>query len=174
MDSEGDHSEYVANFVIGDTTDRGYFTFATEIREKTPLYQTERPNITNNSVSSSGTGNPGRYNVPIRGADGAITGTETLVDPGCGVAASLQWTQRGGNTRNNISGRVSGSVCRFEFGEFFNFVTPNKTLNTYPNYEYQINDRLTYEGSFIYSSAKRKPWLSPRTLAVETVISTIF
>ena len=34
MDSEGDHSEYVANFVIGDTTDRGYFTFATEIREK--------------------------------------------------------------------------------------------------------------------------------------------
>ena len=88
MDSEGDHSEYVANFVIGDTTDRGYFTFATEIREKTPLYQTERPNITNNSVSSSGTGNPGRYNVPIRGADGSITGTETLVDPGCGVAAS--------------------------------------------------------------------------------------
>ena len=163
MDSEGDHSEYVANFVIGDTTDRGYFTFATEIREKTPLYQTERPNITNNSVSSSGTGNPGRYNVPIRGADGAITGTETLVDPGCGVAASPggNGPNAVGNTRNNISGRVSGSVCRFEFGEFFNFVTPNKTFNTYLNYEYQINDRLTYEGSFIYSRQRNESRGSP-------------
>ena len=163
MDSEGDHSEYVANFVIGDTTDRGYFTFATEIREKTPLYQTERPNITNNSVSSSGTGNPGRYNVPIRGADGSITGTETLVDPGCGVAASPggNGASAAGNTRNNISGRISGSVCRFEFGEFFNFVTPNKTFNTYLNYEYQINDRLTYEGSFIYSRQRNESRGSP-------------
>ena len=56
MDSEGDHDEYVANFLIGDRTDRGYFTFATEVREKTALFQTERPDITNQSVSSSGTG----------------------------------------------------------------------------------------------------------------------
>ncbi len=164
MDSEGDHEEYVANFLIGDTTDRGYFTFATEIREKTPLFQTERPNITNLSVSSSGTGNPGRYNVPVRGADGALTDVvETLVDPGCGVAASPggNGSTSAGNYRNNLSGRVSGSVCRFEFGEFFNFVTPNKTLNTYLNYEYQINDQLVYEGSFIYSRQRNRSRGSP-------------
>ena len=151
--------------MIGDTTDRGYFTFATEVREKTPLYQTDRANITSKSVSSSGTGNPGRYNVPTRGADGSILagGTQTLVDPGCGVAASPggNGASAAGNIRNNISGRVSGSVCRFEFGEFFNFVTPNKSLNTYLNYEYRINDQLTYEGSFIYSRQRNESRGSP-------------
>ena len=163
MDSEGDHDEYVANFLIGDTTDRGYFTFATEIRERTPLFQTERSNITNQSNSSSGTGNPGMYDVPVRDANGAISGLETLVDPGCGAATSPGGDGAGvaGMVRNNISGRVSNNVCRFEFGEFFNFVTPNKTINTYLNYEYRINDQLTYEGSFIYSRQRNRSRGSP-------------
>ena len=171
MDSEGDHDEYVANFLIGDRTDRGYFTFATEVREKTALFQTERPDITNQSVSSSDSGNPGVYDVPIRGPNGlilasnlkddqnnAIPNVETLVDPGCGIAASPggNGPNVGGMVRNNLSGRVSENVCLFEFGEFFNFVTPNKTINSYLNYEYRINDQFTYEGSFIYSRQRNK------------------
>ena len=43
MDSRGDHSEQVANFILGDLTDNGYFTVALEYRQRTALYQTERP-----------------------------------------------------------------------------------------------------------------------------------
>ena len=62
-DSKGDHDEYVLNFIIGSAMDRGHFTFAMEHRKRTPLYQTERPNLLGQSVSRSGTGNPGSYNV---------------------------------------------------------------------------------------------------------------
>ena len=138
-DHHRDHDEYVVNFVIGDTMDRGYFTLAMEHRERTGLAQTERANLLGRSVSSSGTGNPGSYNVPVRDAAGAITGTQQMADPGCGVAESPggNGSDQVGNVRNNISGRLSGAICRFEFGEFFNFVSPNKVLNTYLNYEYQ-------------------------------------
>ena len=44
-DHHRDHDEYVVNFVIGDTMDRGYFTLAMEHRERTGLAQTERANL---------------------------------------------------------------------------------------------------------------------------------
>ena len=170
MDSKRDHGEYVVNMVHGGLTDRGYFTFAMEAREKTALYQTERPSISNRSISSSGTGNPGRYNVPIRSESGDFMRNDagaivrqTLPDPGCGVAESPggNGADKVGNYRNNISGRLSGTVCRFEFGEFFNFVTPNKVVNAYLNFEHQVTDRLTYDGDFIYSRQKTRSRGSP-------------
>ena len=169
-DSRQDHGEYVVNMVHGALTDRGYFTFALEAREKSALYQTERPNISNRSISSSGTGNPGRYNVPVRTETGdfarnAAAGIvrQTLPDPGCGVAASPggNGADKVGNYRNNISGRLSGTVCRFEFGEFFNFVTPNKVISSYLNYEHQVTDRLTYDGDLIYSRQRTRSRGSP-------------
>ncbi|MDP7359544.1 MAG: TonB-dependent receptor [Pseudomonadales bacterium] len=165
MDSEGDHNEYVVNFLIGNSTDNGYFTFAMEGRERTVLMQTERPELLANSFGSSGTGNPGSYNVPIRDATGAISGAQQLADPGCGVATSPGGNGQPmtGNYRNNISGRLnsSGSTCLFEFGEFFNFVTPNNVLNAYLNYEYQFTDDLVYESSMGFSHMKTTSRGSP-------------
>ena len=162
-DHHRDHDEYVVNFIIGDTMDRGYFTLAMEHRERTGLAQTERANLLGRSVSSSGTGNPGSYNVPVRDAAGAITGSAQTADPGCGVAESPggNGADQVGNVRNNISGRLSGAICRFEFGEFFNFVSPNKVLNTYLNYEYQINDQMVYSSDIIYSRQRAQSRGSP-------------
>ena len=163
-DSRRDHDEQIYNFLLGDTSDRGYYMVAMEYRARTALYQTERPNLLGNSFSSSGTGNPGTYNVPVRGEDGSIVGTARTPDPGCGVAQSPGGNGLGpeiGNYRNNISGNLVGTTCRFQFGEFFNFVTPNKVLNTYVNYEYQINDRLTYDASLIYSRQRTRSRGSP-------------
>ncbi len=164
MDSRGDHSEQVANFIIGDLTDNGYFTLALEYRQRTALFQTERPNLLGNSFSSSGTGNPGTYNVPVRGEDGSIVGAARTPDPGCGVAASPGGNGLGmeiGNYRNNISGNLIGTTCRFQFGEFFNFVTPNKVLNSYVNFERRVTDNLTYNADLIYSRQRTRSRGSP-------------
>lgn len=166
VDSEGDHDEYVVSFLVGNSTDNGYFTFAMEGRERTVLMQTDRPELLQGSFGSSGTGNPGSYNVPIRDASGALSGVaQQLADPGCGVAASPGGNGQlmTGNTRNNLSGRLnaSGSTCLFEFGEFFNFVTPNNVLNAYLNYEYQFTDNLVYESSLGFSHMKTNSRGSP-------------
>ena len=164
MDHLGDHDEQVYNVILGDTTSRGYFTIAAEYRQRSALYQTERPNLLGNSFSSSGTGNPGTYNVPVRDETGAIAGSARTPDPGCGVAESPGGNGLGteiGNYRNNISGNLVGTTCRFQFGEFFNFVTPNKVLNTYVNYELEINDQLTYNADLIYSRQRTRSRGSP-------------
>ena len=164
MDNRRDHYENVANFILGDRMDRGYFTVALEWRQRTALFQTERRNLLSRSFSSSGTGNPGTYNVPVRDETGAISGLARTPDPGCGVADSPGGNGLGvevGNPRNNISGNLVGTTCRFQFGEFFNFVTPNKVLNTYVNYEYEINDRLSYNADLIYSRQRTRSRGSP-------------
>lgn len=164
MDGRRDHYEQVANFILGDNMDRGYFTVAMEWRQRTALFQTERPNLLGRSFSSSGTGNPGTYNVPVRDETGGIAGLARTPDPGCGVADSPGGNGLGvevGNYRNNISGNLVGTTCRFQFGEFFNFVTPNKVLNTYVNYEYEVNDRLSYNADLIYSRQRTRSRGSP-------------
>ena len=164
MDHLGDHDEQVYNFILGDTMDRGYFTLAMEYRQRSALYQTERPNLLGNSFSSSGTGNPGTYNVPVRGETGEIVGSSRTPDPGCGVARSPGGDGLGpeiGNYRNNISGNLVGTTCRFQFGEFFNFVTPNKVLNTYVNYEWEITDQLSYNADVIYTRQRTRSRGSP-------------
>ena len=56
---------------------------------------------------------------------------ETDEDDGASVSDKIEGGVHGagvaGMVRNNISGRKSDNICRFEFGEFFNFVTPPPT-----------------------------------------------
>ena len=44
-----------------------------------------------------------------------------------------------------------GSVCRFQFGEFFNFVQPQEVMSGYFNFGYQLSDKLMYDGTMVIS-----------------------
>lgn len=156
-DGEFDHDEYVANLFVGDSTDNGHYSFGIEYRERTALAQTDRPVYLNKGYSASGTPNPGHFIVPTRDATGALTGESAVTrDPGCGVAISPggDGFENAGNKYNNISGTQSGTNCRFQFGEFFNFVNPQEVMSSYFNYEYQFSDKLTYDGTLVYSRQK--------------------
>ncbi len=153
-DSERDHDEYVANLFVGDTTDNGYFTFGLEYRERTALAQTDRPVFLNKGYSASGTPNPGHFVVPNRDATGILDGTTSVLkDPGCGVAISPggDGFSNAGNKRNNISGTDIGSACRFQFGEFFNFIQPQEVTSGYFNFGYMLSDKLNYDGTLVVS-----------------------
>ena len=156
-DSERDHDEYVANLFVGDTTDNGYFTFGLEYRERTALAQTDRPVFLNKGYSASGTPNPGHFQVPNRDAMGVLDGTTSVLkDPGCGVAISPggDGFDNAGNKRNNISGTDIGSACRFQFGEFFNFIQPQEVTSGYFNFGYMLSDKLNYDGTLVVSQQK--------------------
>ena len=153
-DSERDHDEYVANIFVGDTTDNGYFTFGLEYRERSALAQTDRPVFLNKGYSASGTPNPGHFVVPNRDAAGVLDGTTSVLkDPGCGVAISPggDGFSNAGNKRNNISGTDIGSACRFQFGEFFNFIQPQEVTSGYFNFGYMLSDKLNYDGTLVVS-----------------------
>ena len=59
--------------------------------------------------------------------------------------------ENAGGIRNNISGTAVGSVCRFQFGEFFNFVQPQEVMSGYFNFGYQLSDKLMYDGTMVIS-----------------------
>jgi iron complex outermembrane receptor protein len=160
-DGNRDHDEYVANILIGASGDKGGFTFGLEYRERSPLAQTDRPEFLNKGFSASSTPSPGHFVVPGRDSLGNLDGTtSTLRDPGCGVAVSPggDGFDRAGYKRNNISGTAVGpnvgGVCRFQFGEFFNFVNKQDVLSAYANFTYDFSDKLSYSGTFVRSQQR--------------------
>jgi outer membrane receptor protein involved in Fe transport len=179
-DYDGDVDESVFNLIFGSPMDNGHFVFAAEYRDRGKLEQTERSNYLKEGFSSSGTGNPGTYLVPTRDPlTGAVTGSEQLRDPGCGVAASPGGNGGGGiapresrvtdsalgNKRNNLSGSIATSggqpICQFQFGEFFNFVNPNEQFSVYSHFEHNFSDSLSWNTDIIYSRQETEDRGSP-------------
>lgn len=162
QDSKNDHNEQVYSALFGGETQDGdgHFAFAVEFRERTTLEQTDRKRFLRKGFSRSGTGNPGSWVVPDRDATGAITGVSQQRDPGCGVAASPGGTDTA-IKGNNISGTPQGDTCRFQFGEFFNFVNPVDQLSFWTNYQYSFNDKLEFEADFTFSRQETEDRGSP-------------
>ena len=156
-DYDGDVDETILNLIFGTPTDNGHFAFAAEYRDRGKLDQTERSNYLKEGYSTSGTGNPGSYLIPVRDpVTGAVTDSARAADPGCGVAASPGGnggtkSDALGNKRNNLSGTLSGSTCQFQFGEFFNFVNPNEQFSVWSHFEHNFSDSLTWNVDMIYS-----------------------
>ncbi len=153
-DSRGDHAEDVIEFIHGASSDRGHFTIALGFRDRSALKQGDRDDyVFPRAFARSNDGNPGSYRVPNRGADGLLTGTTSqLADPGCGVDNGPGGTNEAAY-RNNISGQpnATGTTCQFYFGEWFNYVNDNKQASLWTNYEYELNDSLSFEGDFMFS-----------------------
>lgn len=159
-DSRGDSDEYVLDLIGGKAFDWGHVTLAAEYRDRGRLDQVDRGRYLRDGFSSSNDGNPGSYRVPVRNAQGRISGFEALRDPGCGVAASPGGnggtkSESLANRSNNISGTPAFSgpnpICQFQFGEYFQFVEGQQSWNLWSNIEYRLTDSLTFEASLTYN-----------------------
>ncbi len=151
QDSQDDHYENVAEFIMGGDIDNGHAVLAGSYRRRTTLQMVDRPKLLRGSFSRSGTGNPGRWNVPTRDAAGQLTGSSVVqTDPGCGAydgPSGADVALKG----NRKSGWVQGTVCRFEFGEFWNYMNPNEQLTFMFDYQYDFTDNLHYNFDITYS-----------------------
>lgn len=164
-DSEGDMHEQQYEFLAGSDTDDGHFTMALGYKARTTLEQTERPEFLREGFERSGTGNPGQWSVPVRDANGAITGMETLADPGCGAAIDVSpgGTDIGskfnfltGDRRDIIeftlglpAGVRGGQDCAFHFGETWNYINPQEQFSFWGNYQFQFTENLSNEVELI-------------------------
>lgn len=167
QDKDDDFHGQQYEFMAGSDTEDGHITVAASYKKRTTLEQTERPDYLRGGFERSGTGNPGRWLVPVRDAAGNIIDTQTRRDPGCGASldASPAGTDIGrkgnfltGDPRNAVEFAVGLPVaaagalpqfgaqeCGFHFGETWNFINPDEQWSAWINFRHQFTDNLSNE-----------------------------
>lgn len=149
-----DWYENAFNFMYGQRGDRGGFVVAAEVRRKDALNFAERPEFTLGAASYSSTSWPGDFIVANRGADGQITGVAGRPDPGCGLNNEANGTPSE-NKAAGILGQRQGILrgsCRWEFGANFDLMDEQDTFTSAAVWDYDISDRLSYEGEAMFST----------------------
>jgi iron complex outermembrane recepter protein len=153
--------EQMYEFIIGSGTDNGHVVFAGSYSTRSAARASDRPEYLRDGFQMSATGNPGVWLVPVRDETGAITGSERLRDPGCGVATDIGpgGTDVGvkgnfltGDPRSateyalGLPGGATGSRdCSFHFGETGTTSILRTKMSGYLSFQYEFNDNLSNE-----------------------------
>ena len=149
-----DWYENAFNFMAGQRGDRGGFVVAAEVRRKNALNFAERPEYTLGAASYSSTSWPGDFRVANRDIDGAISSVAGRPDPGCGQnneATGTPEERKAAGILGQRQGILVGS-CRWEFGANFDLLDAQDTFTSAAVWDYEISDRLSYEGEAMYST----------------------
>lgn len=166
-DVSNDYAEDMAGLIAGtDVSERTHIVAAMEFRSRDRLMIRDRPDYARKSFSRSGTGQPGTWLVPVRAIDTADadgdgdvteviqTGVTRTPDPGCGIDNGIGGTDKAaqGNYR---SGRLSGTTCQLEFGEWFDYLTDYQGWSGWVYTTYEFNDAVTFsiEASWAHSAS---------------------
>jgi len=143
------------NFMAGLQGDRGGIVFGAEVRRKSALNFAERPQFTNGAASYSSTSWPGDFRVANRDIAGAITSVTGRPDPGCGLnndfAGGTPAERKAAGVLASRQGQLVGS-CRWEFGANFDLMDAQDTFTSAVLFDYEISDRLSYEGEVMFST----------------------
>jgi iron complex outermembrane recepter protein len=145
--------ENAFNFLAGIQGDRGGVVFGAEVRRKDGLGFAERPEFTLGAASYSSTSWPGDFRVANRDITGAITNVSSRPDPGCGLnneATGTPTERKAAGVLGSRQGTLVGS-CRWEFGANFDLMNKQDTFTTAALFDYEFNDRLSYEGELMFS-----------------------
>ncbi|MFT4815071.1 MAG: iron complex outermembrane receptor protein [Pseudohongiellaceae bacterium] len=141
------------NFMAGLQGDRGGVVIAAEVRRKNALNFAERPEFSLGAASYSSTSWPGDFRVANRDITGAITDVSGRPDPGCGLNNEASGTPteiKAAGTLGSRQGQLVGS-CRWEFGANFDYQDEQDTFTVATLFDYEISDRLSYEGEIMFS-----------------------
>ena len=142
------------NFMAGLQGDRGGFVIAAEVRRKNALNFAERPEFTAGAASYSSTSWPGDFRVANRDITGAITNVSSRPDPGCGLNNDVTGTPAEIKAAGVLGSRQGQNVysCRWEFGANFDLLDAQDTFTSAAVFDYEISDRLSYEGEIMFST----------------------
>jgi iron complex outermembrane recepter protein len=153
-DDRGDYTDDQLSMLAGTEWNGLDIVVAGEYRTNGTLKMIDRPDNFNAGLTSSSTPNPGRYRVPIRDANGDLTGrTRVISDPNCGGPREDP-TQVG----NNPNGFTFGGQCWFDFGEFWDYRAAQDTAQAFASAQYDVSSDLTLSGQWGYY----KRWTSNR------------
>lgn len=147
-DGPGDFSETQLSALFGTTIGNDIdIVGAIAVRDSDPLRWMDRPDIMRAGLTSSGTSNPGNFQVPLRDANGMLTGSSRFTpDPSCGTDREDP-AQLGANP----FGFQSLGRCWMEFGDTRDFREQNTIAQYFTNVTWDVNPDLTLKGQFLYS-----------------------
>jgi len=178
QDDDSDLDEEMYEFIIGSDTENGHFVVSGSYSTRSTLEQVERPEFLREGFQMSATGNPGRWQVPVRDASGAITGAEVIRDPGCGVATGIGPGGTDVGTKGNFltgdrrsatefalglpAGATGARDCSFHFGETWNYINPQEKMSGYVNFQYEFNEYVSNEFDLVVSRLETDSRGSPQ------------
>jgi len=147
-DGRGSFSETqlagIGGFNVGNELDVvGAFSF----RDADPLRWIDRPDLMRAGLTSSGTSNPGNFQVPDRDENGNLTGSSTFTpDPSCSPTREDP-AQLGANPL----GFLALGRCWMEFGDTRDFREENTIAQFFTNATWDVNPDLTLSGQFLFT-----------------------
>jgi iron complex outermembrane receptor protein len=145
-DDRGDYTDDQFSLLAGTEWNGLDIVVAGEYRTNGRLRMIDRPEQMNAGLTSSSTPNPGRYRVPVRDANGELTGaTRVISDPNCG-GVRQDPTQVG----NNPNGFTFGGQCWFDFGEFWDYRAAQDSAQAFTHVTYDVSSDLTLSGQWSY------------------------
>ncbi|MAO41139.1 MAG: hypothetical protein CMK70_13350 [Pseudohongiella sp.] len=145
-DSRGDYTDDQFSVLAGTEWNGIDLVVAGEYRTNGRLKMIDRPDNFNAGLTSSSTPNPGRYRVPVRDANGDLTGNfRTISDPNCGGTREDP-TVPG----NNPNGFTFGGQCWYDFGEFWDYRAAQDQGQAFAHATYDFSSGLTLSGQWGY------------------------
>jgi len=145
-DDRGDYNDHQISALAGTEWNGLDIVVAGEYRTNGRLRMIDRPDQMNAGLTSSSTSNPGNYLVPVRDADGNLTGdTVRRADPNCGGVR-----QDPSQPGNNPTGFTFGGQCWYDFGEFWDYRAKQDSATAFSNVTYDVSPDLTLSGQWSY------------------------
>jgi iron complex outermembrane receptor protein len=137
----GDFDEHSVQVLWGGDVGEIDVVLAGQFRANSRLGWDERPILSQSGLFFSSNA-PGNWVVPQRDETGVYSGSNSnLPDPACAPASERDFFQV--NQNNNPYGMLTGSTCRFDFGDNRSFRDPMETSQFFANATWEANDDLT-------------------------------
>jgi iron complex outermembrane recepter protein len=166
-DDRGDYNDSQISFLTGTEWNGINVVLAAEYRENTRLMMRDRPDQMNAGLTSSSTSSPGNYNVPLRDAAGNIrrnptTGailTSVRPDPNCGTTRNDP-TVQGSNPNGFLfsqTGTAAALRCWYDYGEFWDYRTPQNTGTAFLNLSYDTSSGMTVSSQTSFYARRAEP-----------------
>ncbi len=146
------YEEQMYAFLWGGEVGGWDLVTAGQWRDNTNLRWADRPRLFYAGFNSSSSGNPGQFSVPLRDANGVLTGTRrTMADAGCGTMA--QRTDPTVGTAPNPHGTLGADgACYMDFGQWWELNPRDQQGVFYANANYEVSEDLSFNGLLTWSN----------------------
>lgn len=147
-DSRGDYGRNESSFLGGRSFGDVDVVLAGSHVNSSTLGWQERPDYVRSGLTHNGGGNPGNYIVPLRDANGSLTGkSASRPDPNCARETEPDQVSAG----NNPWGNLLGGRCFMSFGDTRDFQPAFDQSSLYGNLNWDFSEDVTFHSQLIWN-----------------------
>ncbi|MDA1370739.1 MAG: TonB-dependent receptor [Proteobacteria bacterium] len=157
-DDQGDYNDVQFQALYGTEFNGIDIVVAGGWREHSRLEMRDRPDTLRSAFVWSSTATPGDYRVPLRDANGALTGSSAVqADPGCGAAHEDPTKIKNGE----FGFLRSPTNCAYDYGEFWDYRYPTQQGTLFTSASYDFSNDLSVNAQYSLWDVKHQVRGSP-------------